>query len=131
MWIDRHNVLSWRIPLLIVFIKACMRWQYVYLIGVTDSHVHNRRKQENKIMLKICPDMLYYAIRLRGIFLSQSLLQKHCLHVMCLYLKYPRQCLLEYENILSSPQIRNKLNVFGYVDCIFSLFVRNEVTAGI
>lgn len=82
-------------------------------------------------MLKICLNMLYYAIQLKWIFLSQSALQKHCLHVMCLYLKYPRQCLLEYENILSTPQIKNKLNVFSYVDCIFSLFVRNEVTAGI
>lgn len=65
-------------------------------------------------------------------FSSQSVSAKaFCLHVMCLYLKYPWQCLLKYENILSGPRIRNKLNVFGYVDCIFFLFVRNAVAAGI
>lgn len=65
-------------------------------------------------------------------FSNQSVFSKaFCLHVMFLYLKYPRQCLLKYENILSSPQIRSKLNVFGYVDCIFSLFVRDKFAAGI
>lgn len=48
------------------------------------------------------------------------------LYVMCLYLKYLQPCLLEFENILISPQTRNQLHVFGYADCIFSLFVRTK-----